>query len=291
MPKNKMNVKEELTLKIIEMMKQGGTDWTMPFRSLNGSPKNASTGKAYRGVNALWLGLLGQSTVAGYGQWADMGWQVQKGSKAISITAPMIGKDKETGDKKMFGFRAAKVFSSDDVLNIKTGEAWKNPEVSTVDLTERLHGVDAFIKNTGFHTDFTNEGKACYTPALDKITMPHRELFEATKTSTATEAFYSTYLHECGHMTGHSSRLDRLGEKNKRGYAFEELIAELTALFMCNQLQISSEPREDHAQYLKGWLKALGDDMDYIFKAATEAQKACDLLNSLQVSEEVSEAA
>jgi antirestriction protein ArdC len=67
MPKTKMNVKEELTLKIIEMMKQGGTDWTMPFRSLNGSPKNASTGKAYRGVNALWLGLLGQSTVAGYG--------------------------------------------------------------------------------------------------------------------------------------------------------------------------------------------------------------------------------
>ena len=60
---------------------------------------------------------------------------------------------------------------------------------------------------------------------------------------------------------------------------------------MCNQLQISSEPREDHAQYLKGWLKALGDDMDYIFKAATEAQKACDLLNSLQGSEEVSEAA
>ena len=112
--------------------------------------------------------------------------------------------------------------------------------------------------------------------------MPNRELFSETATSTATENYYSTSCHEHAHWTGLKSRLDRLELKNKKGYAFEELVAELSAAFLCNQLDISSEPRADHAQYLAGWLTALGSDTDYIFKAAAEAQKAVDFMDSLQ---------
>lgn len=88
-------------------------------------------------------------------------------------------------------------------------------------------------------------------------------------------------------MTGHKSRLDRLDSKNKRGYAFEELVAELSAAFLCNQLGVSSEPREDHVQYLASWLSALKNDTDYIFQAASMAQKAVDYMDGLQLDLEV----
>lgn len=281
----KTNVKDEITAQVIELIKKSiadGSDWVKPFRSLGSRPSNPTTGKQYRGMNALYLGLMGQSTVAGYGQWKDAGWQVQKGAKGITITMPLISKDKATGEKKMYGFRGGKVFSSNDVLNIETGQPWVNPEMPTVDLTVRLENADQYLDNLGFDVEHTDAGVACYSPSADRITMPHRELFTATSSSTATEGYYSTRCHESGHATGHKSRLDRLELKNNRGYAFEELVAELTACFLCNQLGISSSPRDDHAQYLGGWLSALGSDTDYIFKAASEAQKAVDWMDQKQ---------
>lgn len=282
----KKDIKAELTQQIIEMIQTSvndGSDWTKPFRSLGGQPHNPTTGKKYRGMNALWLGLMGQSTVAGYGQWFDHGWQVQKGAKGITITMPLISKDKKTGEKTMYGFRGGKVFSSADVRNIETGEAWTNPELPEVDLTTRIANADQYLANLGADVVHTGEGRACYTPSQDRITMPHRELFTATSSSNPTENYYSTSCHEHAHWTGAASRLDRLELKNRKGYAFEELIAEISAVYLCNQLGISGSPRDDHAQYLAGWLTALGSDTDYIFKAAAEAQKVVDYMDQLQL--------
>ena len=281
----KTDVKDEITAQVIELIKNSiadGSDWVKPFRSLGGAPHNPTTGKDYRGMNAFWLGMLGQSAVAGYGQWQAAGWQVQKGSKGITITMPLISKDKATGEKTMYGFRGGKVFSSNDVLNIETGQPWVNPEMPTADLTTRIANADQYLSNLGADLIHTGEGVACYAPSRDQITMPNRELFVATSSSTATENYYSTSCHEHAHWTGHKSRLDRLELKNKKGYAFEELIAELSACFLCNQLGISGSPRDDHAQYLGGWLSALGSDTDYIFKAASEAQKVVDWMDRRQ---------
>ena len=108
--------------------------------------------------------------------------------------------------------------------------------------------------------------------------------------------YYGTMLHELTHWTGSKKRLDRLSgdpkDTRKESYAKEELIAELGAAFLCAELGIASEPREDHAHYLNSWLKALKDDKKLIVKAASQARKACDLLKELQPkAEEVSEAA
>ena len=284
----KKDIKETITAQIIDMIKDAqetGSDFTMPFKTLGGRPTNALTRKHYRGLNALWLGLLGYRTVATYNQWADLGYQVQKGSKSVGISVPMVGKDKKTGDSKMFGFRGASVFPASQVLHAETGEAWSEPELADrVDLTERLEAVDQYVQNLGFDIRHSTEGGAYYQPANDFIHMPERDQFIATKTSTATECYYSTLLHESAHCTGHKSRLNRLDLKNKKGYAFEELVAELSAAFLCNHLDVSSTPREDHAQYLNSWLQALSGDNDYIFKAASEAQKVVDWMDAKQVA-------
>tara|TARA_Y200000002_G_C22661031_1_gene655733 strand:- start:483 stop:1364 length:882 start_codon:yes stop_codon:yes gene_type:complete len=285
MAKAKIDFKTQVTNQLIELIEKAqaeGTDWTMPFQSIAGRPHNAITGTKYRGFNAFWLMMMGEHTVAGYGQWQKAGWQVQAKTKGIWITAPMPIKDKETNEQKGLFFRPVKVHSSNDVLNIKTGEPWKSPELPTVDLTERLAIADQYIANLGAKISYTNEGRAFYMPSTDSITMPHRELFTATKTSDATQNFYGVLFHEHAHWTGHKSRKDRLDSKNKRGYAYEELIAEISAAFLSNQLGISSSPREDHAQYLANWLGALNNDKDYIFKAASEAQAALDYMDSLQ---------
>jgi len=121
--------------------------------------------------------------------------------------------------------------------------------------------------------------------------MPRRCDFTATDTSDATEAYYSTALHELIHWTGHKSRCHRLDDKSKRGYAFEELVAEIGAVMLCVKLGVSVEVRADHAKYLNGWLKALKDDRKYISDAAKLASKAIDHLDSLQVTEEIQQAA
>ena len=290
MHKMKKDIKDEITQKIVEKIELAqltGADWTKPFRDLGGKPTNAKTNKAYKGLNALWLGMNGYARVATYNQWQDLGYQVQKGSTAIAITVPRIVKDKKTGDDTLIGFGGARVFPSSMVLSIESEEQYPDPIINAVDLTTRIAIADDYINRLNFEIRHSNEGRAYYTPSGDYVHMPVRQAFSDTKTSTASECYYSTLFHECAHMTGHKSRLDRLDSKNKRGYAFEELVAELSAAFLCNQLGVSSEPREDHVQYLASWLSALKNDTDYIFQAASMAQKAVDFMDNLQLDLEV----
>ena len=101
------------------------------------------------------------------------------------------------------------------------------------------------------------------------------------------EGYYATLVHELTHWTGHKARLNRdfIGRFGSEAYAFEELIAELGASFLCADLQLS--PRwHDHASYLQAWLKVLKGDKKAIFKAAAEAAKAANYLKSLQPTDE-----
>ena len=90
------------------------------------------------------------------------------------------------------------------------------------------------------------------------------------------------------HWTRHESRLDRdLGRKRfvYAGYAMEELVAEIGATFLCPDLGITPETRDDHAAYIASWLKVLKDDKWAIFTAASHAQNAADYLHGLQSRE------
>lgn len=270
------DIKTEITNKIIKLMETHGSNWVKPFSSLHGTPVNSLTAKSYRGMNSLWLGLQGQMYWATYKQWQELDAQVMKGSKSSMIAVPMQIKDKKTEEVTGIYFRCASVFSSDQV------DGWEAPTVDTPDQTEILKNVDSYISKIGADVRHSTSGRAFYNPSNDFIQMPERNQFTKTKTSTATECYYSTLLHEHVHYTGHKSRLNRLELKNKKGYAFEELIAETGAAMLCATLNISPEVRADHSQYLANWLKVLTKENgnDYIWKAANEAQKAVDYLNA-----------
>ena len=63
---------------------------------------------------------------------------------------------------------------------------------------------------------------------------------------------------------------------------WEELVAELGAAFLCADLGLTAEIRDDHAAYLSHWLTVLKPDKRAIFAAASLAQRAVDYLHSLQ---------
>jgi antirestriction protein ArdC len=126
--------------------------------------------------------------------------------------------------------------------------------------------------------------RAFYRPADDIIQMPERERFLGTETSTPTEAYYGTLLHELTHWTGAKKRCDReFGKRfGDQAYAMEELVAELGAAFLCADLGISVTPRQDHAAYIDNWLSVLKADKKAIFTAASKAAQASDYLAGLQ---------
>jgi antirestriction protein ArdC len=130
--------------------------------------------------------------------------------------------------------------------------------------------------------------RAFYVPSADRIQMPPFESFRDAC------AYYATLIHELTHWTKHASRLNRdFGRKRfgDQGYAMEELVAELGAAFLCADLSLSPEPREEHASYIATWLKVLKQDRRAIFSAAAHAQRAADYLHGLQPSQHLEQAA
>ena len=117
--------------------------------------------------------------------------------------------------------------------------------------------------------------RAFYALSFDLIQMPPFESFHDA------ESYYATLAHETVHWTRHASRLNRdLGRKRwgDAGYALEELVAEIGSAFLCAELGITPDVREDHAAYIDSWLQVLKGDRHAIFTAASHAQKAADYL-------------
>jgi antirestriction protein ArdC len=150
---------------------------------------------------------------------------------------------------------------------------------------ERIRHAEEFFANTG--AEIRHGGNAAYyAPGPDFVEMPDFESFRDAG------AYYATLAHECTHWTRHKSRLDRdFGRKRwgDEGYAMEELCAELGAAFLCADLELTPQIRQDHAPYIAGWLKVLKEDKRAIFTAASHAQKAADFLHALQPKDQTTQ--
>jgi antirestriction protein ArdC len=120
----------------------------------------------------------------------------------------------------------------------------------------------------------------CYPPGAPEPLGPVERIaaavFCGSATMTRSEGYYATLVHELTHGSGAKHRLDReLGKRfADRGYAAEQLVAEIGAAFLCAELGITEETRIDHAQYLAQWLRLLEDDSRAILAAAAKASEA-----------------
>lgn len=286
---------QTITDQIAAAIEAGAPHFKMPWHQPRGShvrPINIASGKRYQGVNIVTLWLTGEqkgylAPVWGtYRQWAAVGAQVRRGEKAAPIvfykelTFERI--DEASGESEqgrtLFA-RASHVFNADQVEGYQPPEEGPAPPPPLIECIAR---ADSLIVASG--ADIREGGhRAFYAPAEDFITIPDQSLFTGSDTMSATEAFYTTKLHELTHWTGHKSRLARdfSGRFGSNAYAFEELIAGLGEAYLCADLGVTPELRPDHAAYVASWLNVLRSDNRAIFTAAAQAQKAADFLLAL----------
>jgi antirestriction protein ArdC len=168
------------------------------------------------------------------------------------------------------------VFNADQVEGLPPHfYAMAKPQAEPV---KPIETARQFFANTQFEIR-VGGNRAYYTVEGDYIQMPPIEAFRDAESHVATLA------HESIHATRHPSRLNRdFGRKRwgDEGYSMEELTAELGAAYLCADLQITPEIREDHASYICHWIKILKNDTRAIFSAASYASKAVDYLHGLQ---------
>ncbi len=124
------------------------------------------------------------------------------------------------------------------------------------------------------------ENRAAYSPSWDTVVMPDIDQFNVPfpgdhQVQDGAAHYWATLWHEVVHWTGHPSRLDRRQHRQwgDNIYAFEELIAELGATFLCAHLGIEGELQ--HESYLDSWSQALEQDpAQSLWSAAAYAEAA-----------------
>lgn len=291
------DLRRKITADIIEAIQKGGLPpWRMPWSvhdNGRGLPANVNSGKPYSGLNPLLLALhrrrLGL-TSRWYGtfrQWQSLGCgvkarppEVEPGSWGCQIVyyQPLKKKqvNKKTGEDREVSVPLLKsytVFSADQVDG---ADCWQVPEEPETLALPSYGPADEAICATGVKIAY-GHARAFYQPSDDSVGMPSRSAFPEAK------EFYSTLLHELGHWS--ESRTDWKGD-----YAQGELRAEIASAYLMAELGVpQSEDLTNVNAYLKSWLGALQNDVNYIFQASSAASKAATYILSFSHPRDVSE--
>jgi antirestriction protein ArdC len=166
------------------------------------------------------------------------------------------------------------------VFNHSQTEGIAAPEVEVHEVNPNGRAVEIirnYLFERGPEVEYSPTNKACYSPLRDKVFMPSPEYFGNT------EDFHQVMFHELTHSTGHEARLNRLedGSLNHggKGYAKEELTAEMGAAFLSAEcgLDCGLNP-EQSAAYIASWLQALRNDKGLVVRAAGLAHKASNFI-------------
>lgn len=283
---NRQSLYAEVTSRVIAELEAGRLPWVQPWDSAGcgcSMPHNAGTGRRYSGINVLILwaavieGRYSSQRWLTYRQAQAAGGNVRRGERGtvVCYADRFTPKDEaaraqdEDRDARQIAFlKRFTVFNVDQCEGLPEALTSAPALPAEIDIIPR---VQALIRTSG--ADFRiGGGEAFYAPDADFVAVPPPATF-AERIN-----WYRTALHELGHWTGHSSRLDR----NQRGgfgsadYAREELVAEMASAFACASLSI--QPTVRHADYIGSWLAVLREDEKAIFRAASPASKAADYL-------------
>lgn len=291
--------------KILKLLEEGKNPWEKPWKSAFSAPRNLKSGKLYRGANAFILGFLGgydNPFWVTFKQCQEAGGRIKKGEHGLPII--FYGYMRITKDGKRIsdntweklspaeqkGITSYPIARYYKVWNIEQCEGVQSKKLDDWEKAKETHfknwdpikGAEAVYHKIEDMVEVRFGGsRAFYSPSQDYIQLPKRETFEAP------EGFYSTAYHEGGHSTGAPHRLDRkegmatLGQE-KADYAFEELVAEMTSAFLCAAVGIGTKEIENQASYLKGWLKPLKENPDWIIKASARAQEAVEFIQAVK---------
>ena len=287
----KQDIYTRITNQIVSHLEKGVKPWVRPWNAEHAAARITRplrhNGKPYSGINvlSLWASAMAQNFAAPvwmtFKQASELEAHIRKGEKgSLVVYADSIKRketDEKTGDEIDWEIPFLKGYTVFNVEQIEgLPEVYYAKAEPTLDPVTRIEHAEKFFAALGA-TIRHGGNRAFYSNAADVIQMPPFESFQDAN------SYYVTLAHECTHWTGSKTRLDRDfgGHRfGSEGYAVEELVAELGAAFLCADLELSLEPREDHASYIATWLKVLATDNRAVFTAAAHAQRAAEFINN-----------
>lgn len=277
---------ERINDRIAKSIKEGKKPWRkqwqeIPFDNLSlSSPVNLVSKTRYQGFNRFILGLH-PSTVPvfmTFEQIKKLKGSVKKGAESLPViyfskTKVETTQEETLTEKTVVFLKYYNVFNIEDTT-IQLEDLIQNlPEPNS---HEKLEAVEPVINDylsrenipvrNSLHENF-------YRPISDEIHMVDINQFKTP------EEYYSVFLHEIVHSTGHQKRLDRLKLKPNRDkdYAFEELVAETAACYLTAHLNIANDKLLDNSSaYIRSWLTALESNPYFFYQAAKQAEIAAN---------------
>ena len=246
-------------------------------------PINHYTGRHYSGMNVINCWVSSKTKGFSSNRWLTFnqikthGYQLigEKGDDCRQATPILFFKpeevNKNTGEVSHAMWKIYNVFNTEQVvgLNVEKEADYQHDPASISDAIKIPKALGVKLEG----------GEPSYNLLTDTIKMPDLCKF------TTPQAFMSTLAHEGVHATGSQKRLNRdmTGRFGDEKYAYEELIAELGAAFICAEWGLPYR-LENHAAYLNSWLKALKSDTTYIIKASSAANKAVKFIGEQLVN-------
>lgn len=285
------SVYDIITDRILCALDSGTIPWRMPWNLQVGAARSLVSGRPYRGVNVF---LLGSARFASpywvsFKQAKDRGGSVRKGERgypcifwkrldgaSAGTDETAGGDDAKTETGKRSG-RAPFVLRYYTVFNVLQTEGVEYPKPEPNPALEPIASCESIV--AGYRNPPTirpDHSRASYCAPIDTVEMPPRGTFETA------EHYYATLFHELGHSTGHASRLNRpLASKGDfqwggADYSREELVAEMTAAYLCGSAGIENTILPNAASYIAHWRDRIKTDARCIVIAAAQAQKAAD---------------
>ena len=278
----KFDVYQHVTDSIVAHLEAGTPPWRKPWTGTEAStafPKR-STGEYYQGINVilLWLTAMEREFKSAhwftYKQAAEQGGQVRKGEKSTQVIYfNTVERENADGETKAIPFaKVYRVFNADQIDGLP--DSFYRKAEPPKDLgTQADPALDRLFGAMGIKTITHDKPQAFYRHNDDCVYMPPiATFFEAGR-------YYSVLAHEYVHATGAKHRVGRFDDqkRDRKSYAFEELVAEIGACMLLCRLGIAPD-FADSTSYIDNWLKALQDDKRLIFKAASASSKAMDWL-------------
>jgi antirestriction protein ArdC len=274
-------VYEIVTQKVLAALAKGTVPWQKPWDASTVRPCNAETGRPYSGGNMFLLSMLPYAVPAflTFNQIKKAGARIKEGQEKAHFPVfywNWVEKVDDKGNKTRFPM--LRYFL---VWNVEQIEDYTLPERLTAGAKREhspIESAESIVK--GFinapELVIANTDRACYHPATDKVMVPMLSQYAVP------EAYYSTLFHELAHSTGHGSRLNRKEVTDpitfgSHDYSLEELVAELTAAFLCAESGINNTV-ENSAAYIGHWHAKLSNDPKLFWTAAGRAQKAADYI-------------
>ena len=290
-----IDYRKQVAEEFVKALEEDPLQWKKTWNTgVRGIPVNATNSRRYSGINNLYLRLLMEKNkwqdprFATFNQIKKEGWHLQKGAKGVQVEYwmpidPNENKaiswdayDKLTVQEKEKIYIRAKYFYVFNAKDIEGIPPLPEPDLKDGITADQL--IDKISENMG--VEIINDGgnRSFYRPSEDKIHMPLAGYFDSS------EAYNSVLLHELTHATGASTRLNRdmSGIFGSDSYAYEELVAEISSAYMASELSepipVTSFEMENHKAYVQGWISAIEDKPDTLFKALKDAEKASNYL-------------